>query len=172
MKRLLIALAAVACMAAASDPTERLPDPAQEARARDLFAQIRCVVCQNESIDDSEAELAQDLRRVVREEVAAGRTDEQILDDMVDRYGEFVLLKPTFSPANALLWGLPLALLLGAGGWLLWRARRAPVAEIADAGLTPEEEARLAALTAGGDDGHGFAAPRSSENAQDDRSVS
>lgn len=169
MKRVLVVLAALACMAAASDPTERLPDPAQEARARELFGQIRCVVCQNESIDDSEAEIAADLRRVVREEVAAGRTDQQILDDLVARYGEFVLLKPTFSPANAALWITPLLLLLGAGGWLLWRARSAPAAVADVQPLTPEEEARLAALS---HDGHGPAASSPSENAQDDGSVS
>jgi len=146
MRRFLLILGAIGCLAAASDPTERLPDPAQEARARALFQQIRCVVCQNESIDDSEAEIAQDLRRVVREEVAAGRSDQQIRDDLVGRYGEFVLLKPTFSAANAVLWLTPLLLLLGAGGWLLWRAHRSPAPIGADA-LTPEEEARLAALT-------------------------
>lgn len=146
MKRLLLILGAIGCIAAASDPTERLADPAEEARARALFQQIRCVVCQNESIDDSEAEIAQDLRRVVREEVAAGRSDQQIRDALVDRYGEFVLLKPSFSAANAVLWLTPFLLLLGAGGWLLWRARRSPAPEVSET-LTPEEEARLAALT-------------------------
>ncbi|RYF88830.1 MAG: cytochrome c-type biogenesis protein CcmH, partial [Caulobacteraceae bacterium] len=105
MKRLLIALAALACVAAASDPAERLSDPAQEARARALFREVRCLVCQNESIDDSTAGLAGDLRKVIREQVAAGRDDAEIRAFLVDRYGEFALLKPAFSAPNAVLWG-------------------------------------------------------------------
>jgi cytochrome c-type biogenesis protein CcmH len=104
----LAAIAAVFCMAAASDPSERLPDPAQEARARHIFAQVRCLVCQNESIDDSQAELARDLRQVVRAEVHAGRSDDEIKRFLVDRYGEFVLLRPAFSLGNAALWFGPL----------------------------------------------------------------
>ncbi|MFZ5730445.1 MAG: cytochrome c-type biogenesis protein, partial [Pseudomonadota bacterium] len=91
LARLFAVVAAVFCMAAASDPSERLPDPAQEARARELFKEVRCLVCQNESIDDSNAELAADLRRIVREEVAAGRSDAEIRDFLTDRYGEYVL---------------------------------------------------------------------------------
>lgn len=146
MKRarsLLLALGAVLLMAAASDPAERLADPVQEARARTLFQEVRCLVCQNESIDDSSAELALDLRKVVREQVAAGRTDPEIRDFLVDRYGEFVLLKPAFSLANLALWLTPL--LVGLIGLALLAARlRARPAEPA---LSPDEEARLAELT-------------------------
>lgn len=103
-RTLLAALAAVFCMAAASDPSERLPDSSQEARARHIFEQVRCLVCQNESIDDSQAELAHDLRQIVRGQVRAGRSDDQIKGFLVDRYGEFVLLQPKFSIGNAALW--------------------------------------------------------------------
>jgi cytochrome c-type biogenesis protein CcmH len=146
MRRLVLLLAALGCMAAAGDPSERLADPGQEARARALYQQIRCVVCQNESIDDSEAEVAALLRRSVREQIAAGRSDAEVRAYLVDRYGEFVLLKPSWSAANALLWAMPLMLLLAGGGVILWRARRAQV-EIDAESLSPEEEARLAALT-------------------------
>jgi cytochrome c-type biogenesis protein CcmH len=112
---LLASLAAVLCMAAASDPAERLPDPAQEARARHLFTQVRCLVCQNETIDDSEADLARDLRSLVREQVRQGRSDAEIKRFLSERYGEFVLMRPAFSLGNAVLWGAPLlVLLLGA----------------------------------------------------------
>ena len=123
MRRLLAAAAAAACLAA-GEPGEQLPDPSQEARARALFQEIRCVVCQNETIDASEADLAGDLRRVVREQVAAGRSDGEIRDFMVARYGEFVLFRPKASPANALLWAGPFLLLLGGGGLILLRSRR------------------------------------------------
>jgi cytochrome c-type biogenesis protein CcmH len=108
IRRLAAVAAAVLCLAAASDPAERLADPAKEARARAIFQQVRCLVCQNESIDDSDAELAGDLRRLVREQVAAGRTESEIKAYLVDRYGEFVLLRPAFSVGNAVLWGVPL----------------------------------------------------------------
>ena len=85
MRRLAAILGAVLCIAAASDPAERLPDPAQEARARELFREVRCLVCQNESIDDSNAELAADLRRLVREEVKAGKTDAEVRKHLTDR---------------------------------------------------------------------------------------
>ncbi|WGM40172.1 cytochrome c-type biogenesis protein [Caulobacter sp. NIBR1757] len=148
MKRLLIALAAFACIAAASDPSERLADPAQEARARSLFREVRCLVCQNESIDDSTAELAHDLRQVIREQIAAGRSDQDIRDFLVARYGEFALLKPAVSAPNALLWGGPIIVLLVGGGLLILRLRGRP----APAALSPEEEARLAQLTREGRD--------------------
>lgn len=143
MRRLLIALAAVACIAAASDPSERMADPGQEARARALFREVRCLVCQNESIDDSTAPLAGDLRKVVREQIAAGRTDQEIRDFLVARYGEFALLKPAVSAPNAVLWGAPILVLLVGGGLLVLRLRQRPQA----AALSPEEEARLAQLT-------------------------
>lgn len=146
MRRLLILLGALFCIAAAGDPADRLPDPAQEARARALFGEIRCVVCQNESIDDSEADLAGLLRKSVREQIAAGKTDAEVRGYLVDRYGEFVLLKPAFSAGNAVLWLTPLVLLLGAGGLLLWRARRTRRQTVA-APLSEEEEARLSTLT-------------------------
>jgi cytochrome c-type biogenesis protein CcmH len=143
MKRALLIAAAVLCMGAASDPAERLANPQQEARARNIFREVRCLVCQNESIDDSEAELAGDLRRVVREQIVAGRTDAQIRGFLVDRYGEFVLFRPPFSAGNAILWLAPAGLVLvGAGVWFGLLRRR----EAEPAGLTPEEEARLSAL--------------------------
>ena len=130
-RALLAALAAVFCMAAASDPSERLPDPAQEARARHIFEQVRCLVCQNESIDDSQAELAHDLRHLVREQVVEGRSDDQIKRYLVDRYGEFVLMRPSWSLGNAALWIGPFLVL--ALGVLLLFARlrnRAPEPEL------------------------------------------
>lgn len=143
-----LAAAAVLLMAGASnDPAERLPDPAKEARARTLFKEVRCLVCQNESIDDSEADLAADLRKVVREQVSAGRSDAEVKRYLTDRYGEFVLLKPSFSFGNAALWLTPFVIVLGGGAILLLRARRAPVAPTAP--LSSEEEAALAALEGG-----------------------
>ena len=133
---LLAALAAVFCMAAASDPSERLPDPAQEARARHIFAQVRCLVCQNESIDDSQADLARDLRQIVRAEVRAGQSDDQIKRFLVDRYGEFVLLRPTFSLGNAALWLGPLLVVVMGVALLVGRLRnRAPEPELDAADL-------------------------------------
>ncbi|MFN3513637.1 MAG: cytochrome c-type biogenesis protein [Phenylobacterium sp.] len=139
MRRLAAIAAAILCIAAASDPAERLDDPAQEARARALFQEVRCVVCQNESIDDSNAELAADLRRLVREEVKAGKTDDQIRTHLTARYGEFVLLKPAFSWSNAGLWIGPF-LVVALGLWLLFRRFRNRTAEET---LSPEETARL-----------------------------
>jgi len=146
MRRLLapvLLAASILVMGAASDPAERLPDPAQEARARQLFQQFRCVVCQNESIDDSDADLAKDLRVIVRGQVAAGRSDAQIKAFMVDRYGEFILLKPPFDAGNALLWATPVLIVLLGGAFFAVKARRQ--AEL-EAPLTSEEEQRLQAL--------------------------
>jgi cytochrome c-type biogenesis protein CcmH len=142
MKRLALILVAVFCMAAASDPAERLPDPAQEARARSLFQEIRCLVCQNESIDDSDAELAGDLRKVVREKLAGGMSDTEVRSFLVARYGEFVLLKPTFSAANLMLWLAPLFVILLGGALLFARTRKTRV----ETALTDDEEARLSRL--------------------------
>lgn len=144
MKRraILAALAAAACLAAASDPAERLADPAQEAQARALFAEVRCLVCQNESIDDSEAELARDLRLIVREQVKAGRTDAEIKQFLTDRYGEFVLLTPRFSAGNLVLWVGPFLIVLFGAALLLARLRTRPV----DAELTLAETERLRRL--------------------------
>jgi len=142
--------------ATANDPAERLADPAQEARARALFREVRCLVCQNESIDDSEADLAEDLRKVVRTQVAAGRSDAEVKRYLTDRYGEFVLLKPPFSPGNAILWLTPFAIVLGGGAILILRARKPP----STPPLSAEEEAALAALNVAdrGDPGQGSAA--------------
>jgi cytochrome c-type biogenesis protein CcmH len=143
VRRVLAILGAVLCIAAASDPAERLPDPAQEARARELFREVRCMVCQNESIDDSNAELAGDLRRLVRDEIKAGKTDDQVRTHLTDRYGEFVLLKPAFSWGNAALWGAPFVVVV-LGLWLLFRSfRNRPV----DEELTPDEAKRLKGLS-------------------------
>ncbi len=145
--RLLFAvLAAVVCMAAAPDPADRLHDPAQEARARHLFQQFRCLVCQNESIDDSEADLASDLRQIVRQQVAAGRSDAQIRGFMVDRYGEFILLKPRFSPGNAVLWLAPAVIVLAGGAFFALKGRGRIRFEPA---LTADEELQLSALVGG-----------------------
>ena len=140
------ALAALLCTTGASDPSERLPNPGQEARAEQLFTQLRCIVCQNESIDDSEADLAHDLRQIVRQQVAAGRSDAQIRAFLVDRYGEFILLKPKFSVGNALLWLAPLLIVLCGGAFFAVRSRRGDRTETA---LTAAEEEKLRVLQAG-----------------------
>jgi cytochrome c-type biogenesis protein CcmH len=165
-----LALLGVLVLAAAPDPGERLPDPAQEARARSLFRELRCVVCQSESIDDSDADLARDLRRLVREQVQAGKSDAEVRDYLVARYGDFILLKPRFEGGFLVLWLLAPAMLLGGGAWLLAQARRRRAAEPP---LSPEEEARLAALTAGGQDpaGHAFAPQGSHKDAPNDGGV-
>jgi cytochrome c-type biogenesis protein CcmH len=152
MTRLLLALALwiAPLVAAAVQPDEILPDPAQEARARGITGELRCVVCQSESIDDSNAEIARDLRLLVRERITAGDSDEEVVAYVVDRYGEFVLFRPPFTATNALLW-LSGPLLLLAGGGLAYgfvrRRARAPAA--APAPLTAEEEARLREITRG-----------------------
>jgi len=105
-------------------PGEALPDPALEERARALSAELRCMVCQNQSIDLSDAELAHDLRLIVRERLKAGDTDEQVLDYVVSRYGEFVLLKPRLNVRNALLWGTPVLILLAGGLFVVLMAVR------------------------------------------------
>lgn len=119
MRRFLAMLPAllllVATHAYAIDPGEALDDPALEGRARALSSELRCLVCQNESIEESHAELAKDLRMLVRKRVLAGDSDEQVLDYVVERYGEFVLLRPPFEPATWGLWLGPLALLIGGG---------------------------------------------------------
>ena len=143
LKGILAALAGVLCLAAAADPADRLPDPAQEARARAIFADVRCLVCQNESIDDSEAELAHDLRQVVRDQVRQGRTDAQIKRYLTDRYGEFVLMTPAFSWVNLALWGGPFAVVILGAGLLFVRLRNRSAAEE----LSPEEADRVRRLS-------------------------
>lgn len=144
-RALLIALAAVGLMAAepAAAPDRPLPDARQEARARALFVDIRCVVCQHESIADSPAGIAGDMRRLVREEIAAGRSDADIREDLVRRYGDFVLFQPPVRPGTWLLWFGPLTLLLLAGAGLVVAGRRRPAETVA---LSADEERRLAEL--------------------------
>ena len=136
--------------ALAVQPDEVLPDPALEARARNLSRELRCMVCQNQSIDDSDAPLARDLRILVRERLKAGDSDANVLDFLTARYGEFVLLRPRFSWGTAVLWLAPLGVLLaGACGLLLLlrRRRSSPaMADSAEPDLTAAERARLAEL--------------------------
>jgi cytochrome c-type biogenesis protein CcmH len=140
----------------AVQPDEVLSDPALETRARALSRELRCMVCQNQSIDDSAAPLARDLRLLVRERLTGGDSDQQVLDFLVARYGEFVLLKPRFAWHNALLWLVPPGVLIG-GGLVLalaaWRRSRRGVgpAEREVEALSPAEEARLTGLMQGGD---------------------
>ena len=133
-----------AAPALAVNPDEMLADPALEQRARDLSATIRCMKCQNQSIDDSDADLARDLRILLRERLVAGDSDGEVLDFLVARYGEFVLLKPRFSTANLLLWAAPLLGLLG-GFFLALRyfRRREDEKEPASAELTSAEHEKL-----------------------------
>jgi cytochrome c-type biogenesis protein CcmH len=138
------ALAGLMLLGAAADPADRLADPAQEARARALFQDVRCVVCQNQSIDDSDADVARDLRQAVRRQVAAGQSDGQVRDYLVARYGDFILLKPRFSVGNALLWLGPFAVVLAGLAALASRARR-PRSAASD--LSEDEEARLETLS-------------------------
>ena len=129
----------------AVEPPERLTDPALEARARTLSKELRCLVCQNQSIDDSNADPAHDLRVLLRQRLAAGDSDRQILDFVAARYGMFVLLDPPFAPATYLLWLTPPLLVLGAGTFLVLRSRRRhPDPELP--ALTKEERARAALL--------------------------
>ncbi len=129
-------------------PDRPLPEAAQEARAQALFDDIRCVVCQHEAIADSPAGIAADMRGLVREQIAAGRTDAQIRDDLVRRYGDFVLFKPPVRGGTWLLWFGPAAALLLVGAVLMRRARR-PAAEPAT--LSADEEARLADILGAGE---------------------
>jgi cytochrome c-type biogenesis protein CcmH len=136
--------------ALAVQPDEVLADANLEARARSLSRELRCMVCQNQSIDDSDAPLARDLRVLVRERLQAGDSDRQVIDFLVARYGEFVLLRPRLSAHTALLWLGPAAvLLIGAFGlwWALRRRRADATARAAEtAKLSPAEEARLSEL--------------------------
>jgi cytochrome c-type biogenesis protein CcmH len=155
--RLLISLAAlwlavaICSPAHAVQPDEIMSDPAKESRARDLSRELRCMVCQNQSIDDSEAPLARDLRLLVRERIAAGDSDAQVIDFLVARYGEFVLLKPRLKSHTLLLWLLPPFALVG-GGLALWmhNRRRTKSAAMDDSlfKLSADEEARLERLIA------------------------
>jgi cytochrome c-type biogenesis protein CcmH len=131
----------------AVQPDEMLPDPVLEARARALSRDLRCMVCQNESIDDSEAPLAHDLRVLVRERLKAGDTNQQVLDFLVARYGEFVLLKPPLSLHTVALWGLPpAALLIGGLIIVVDLRRRRKAIPATEERLSSSEEARIAEL--------------------------
>ncbi len=157
MKRIVAALVVAIGVAGLSpayavQPDEIMSDPAKETRARDLSRELRCMVCQNQSIDDSEAPLARDLRLLVRERIAAGDSDAQVIDFLVARYGEFVLLKPRLKPHTLLLWLLP-PLALAGGGVALWmhsrrRSRSAGAEDQSLVKLTSEEETRLQRLIA------------------------
>ena len=144
MNRLTIALclSLLATPVLAVQPDEILPDPALEARAREISKLLRCPVCQGENIDDSNADISRDLRLMVRERLLAGDSNDAVVDYVVDRYGEFVLFEPRATGANLLLWlAGPGMLILGGGIAFLWvRSRRNACAPAA---LTPEEEARL-----------------------------
>lgn len=149
MRRLMSLLLFLAWLAplpaAAVNPNEVLADPALEARARDISKGLRCLVCQNQSIDDSDADLARDLRVLVRERLTAGDSDAQVVDYIVSRYGDFVLLKPPFKGTTYVLWLAPAAIaLLGIAALVVYFRRRGQPA--AAAGLSAEEQARLATL--------------------------
>ena len=146
LRRLFAALVGLASLAAAADPSERLIDPVQEARARAIFQDVRCLVCQNESIDDSEADLARDLRQIVREQVRSGASDTQVKAFLTQRYGEFVLLTPALSLGNLALWAGPFIVVLMGAGLLLVRLRRPPPAEA----LSPAEAERVRDLSDAG----------------------
>jgi cytochrome c-type biogenesis protein CcmH len=158
MRMLSLVVAAVLMLgltapAVAVQPDEMLPDPTMEQRARDLSQHLRCLVCQNQSIDDSDAGLARDLRLLVRERLKEGDSDSEVIDFLVKRYGEFVLLKPRFSWHTALLWAAPAAVLLaGVAGLVVALRRRragAPVTVTVAPPLSDEEKRKLAELTKG-----------------------
>ena len=141
-----LSLLAVLMMAAtASDPAERLADPVKEGRARALFKEVRCLVCQNESIDDSEADLAGDLRKVVRRQVEAGSSDGEVRRFLVDRYGKFVLLKPPLDLSTLVLWLLPFGAVIGGGVYVVLRRKPASLAD-EPAPLSSEEKEKLKSL--------------------------
>jgi cytochrome c-type biogenesis protein CcmH len=129
----------------AVNPDEVLADPSMEQRARAISAQLRCMVCQNQSIDDSNADLARDLRILVRERITDGDTDSQVIDYVVSRYGEFVLLNPRLSAKTIILWGAPgLLLLVGAGAILVFIRTRPSQRTVA--ALSAEEQSRIEEL--------------------------
>ena len=147
MTRLVVlALLLVAVPLAAQQAKPLAADEAQEKRLLAIAEELRCLVCQNESIAGSRADLAVDLRRQIREQLEQGRSDDEILAYMTDRYGDFVRYRPPFKAATALLWVGPFVLLLAAAGTLAWQLRRRRRAGIDAAALSPEEEARIAAL--------------------------
>jgi cytochrome c-type biogenesis protein CcmH len=145
MKRFAFALLLIGALAKpafAVNPDEVLADPALEARARAISAELRCMVCQNQSIDDSNAELAKDLRVLVRERITAGDSDQQVMDYIVSRYGEFVLLKPRVGVNTILLWGMPVLLLIAGGAVIVRQVSRRRRLESAQP-LSDEEQKTL-----------------------------
>lgn len=149
---LFLMLAATAAFAI--QPDEMLQDPKLEARARSIDQELRCLVCQNENIDDSDADLAHDLRVLVRKRVMAGDSNAEVKQYIVARYGNYVLLKPPFNPETYLLWFGPLLLLLGAGAVAVIYIRQARTATPAAAPLSADEAARIAALMGDKDEGN------------------
>ena len=153
MRRIAFSLVALVCLALPSyavQPDEVLEDPFLEERARDLSKGLRCLVCRNESIDESNADLARDLRIVVRERLVAGDSDEEVIDFVVARYGEYVLLRPTLTGSNLLLWAAgPVMLLIAAGIGFGFLRRRASAPAPQDAALSDEEKARLERILKG-----------------------
>lgn len=144
---LLVAAPPAVREASAVQPGEKLDDPALEARAREISKELRCLVCQNQSIDDSDAELAQDLRILVRERLSAGDSDGEVVDYVVSRYGDFVLLRPPFKASTYALWLGPLVILVIAGVAVVAYYRRRTRAEgDAPAALSEQERHRLAGL--------------------------
>jgi len=146
----LVALAFAGGAALAVEPDEILPDATLEARAREISSGLRCLVCQNQSIDDSNAPLARDLRLLVRERLKAGDSDAQVMRFVEDRYGEFVLLKPPLSWRTVVLWVAPLLALIVAV-WMTaraWRRRQPLAADVTVAPLSPDEESKLRSILA------------------------
>ncbi len=147
---LLTVLMVLAVPGLAVQPDEILPDPVQEARARALSAEIRCLVCQNQSIDNSDASLARDLRLLVREQIKEGKTDQGIRDFLVERYGDFVLLKPPMKASTWLLWFGPLIVfVIGVTGLIVFFRTRSASATAAAPQLSAEEHARVERLLDG-----------------------
>ena len=142
LKRLWITLAFLVCLAAPVAAQEQQLSPQLEERAKQLFLQLRCVVCQNQSIGDSDADVAKDLREIVREQITAGKTNGEIKEFLVARYGEFILLQPVIAWHTAILWGAPFVLLL-AGGILAWRvsSKRPKASNVAE--LSEQDQADL-----------------------------
>lgn len=145
LRLLAVAMMLAAPVALAVEPSEILADPKLEARARALSANLRCLVCQNQSIDDSNAPLAKDLRMIVRERLTAGDSDRQVMEFLVARYGDFILLKPPLKAGTVLLWGAPFVVLLAGMGMIYLVSRRRRQLEAA-APLSPEELARLSSI--------------------------
>ncbi len=148
MRRLLLTLciALLPSLAMAVQPDEILPDAKQESRAREISAELRCLVCQNQSIDDSDAGLARDLRLLVRERIKAGDSNDQVREFLVQRYGDFILLKPPFKTETLLLWFTPAAVLVVGAFALFAFARRRRVEVAAEKTLSEAEQSKLKAL--------------------------